>query len=83
VTKQRIGEEWNSYRASVVPGDAGQTQIEETRRAFYAGAYALLSTIMAALSPDREPTSSDLVMMDEINAELEGFSRSVAGLSTS
>lgn len=37
-----IEKEWMQYEALVIPKDAGSIQRQETRRAFYAGAQALL-----------------------------------------
>ncbi|OGT59005.1 MAG: hypothetical protein A3E01_18570 [Gammaproteobacteria bacterium RIFCSPHIGHO2_12_FULL_63_22] len=68
---------WNSYLARVIPADAPIVQVTESRRAFYAGAQALLGTLMARLDPDKEPTEADLVMMDSIKAELDQFARDV------
>jgi hypothetical protein len=39
--------QWESYRAAVVPKDAGLVQIEECRRAFYAGAASALHITMS------------------------------------
>jgi hypothetical protein len=38
-----IFNQWKSYRQQVLPPTAGETQVIETRRAFYAGASAALS----------------------------------------
>jgi hypothetical protein len=38
--------QWNDYYKLVVPVNAGPTQLIETRRAFYAGAIALMNVIM-------------------------------------
>lgn len=75
--QKRIMEQWLSYRRDVIPGDAPQIQVDESRKAFYAGAAALLGTITKNLTPDHEPTAKDLTMMDEIAAELEEHMREV------
>jgi hypothetical protein len=38
-------ESWNDYRTRVISGDAPETQLRESRRAFYAGAasYAFMT----------------------------------------
>jgi hypothetical protein len=73
-TMKRIEEQWLSYLAEVIPADAGETQVQESRRAFYAGARALLMLQVRLFDRlDHEPTAADLKMMDEINAELEQF----------
>lgn len=68
---------WQSYRHEVLPPEAGESQIRETRRAFYGGAQALLSAIMAGLDQGSEPTEADLSRMDTIVAELRDFNRSI------
>jgi hypothetical protein len=67
---------WASYRHLVIPPTASATQIEETRRGFYAGAVHLFSSIMSILEPGTEPTESDLKRMDHIRAELEEYAQS-------
>ena len=37
-----IKEQWDSFRMLVVPADASEVQLQETRRAFYAGAEAMM-----------------------------------------
>lgn len=37
-----LRDEWNEYRDRVVPKDASPTQLQETRRAWYGGAWAML-----------------------------------------
>ena len=68
-----IEAEWKSYLAEVVPKDAGEDQITETRRAFYAGAGSLFKTILNILEPGTEATDVDLQTMSLIDAELERF----------
>jgi hypothetical protein len=46
-----IGEYWASYLADVMPAAAGELQREECKRAFYAGAQAMLSAVFAATDP--------------------------------
>lgn len=75
---KRIAAEWKSYREDVMAGDAPPIQVQECRRAFYAGAQAFLSLLMSKLEPDAEPTEADLQMMDEIHEELQQFARAVA-----
>jgi hypothetical protein len=68
-----VRELWHSYRADVLPADAGSIQISECRRAFYAGAQALMVAVMVGLDPDREPTSDDAEYMGNLQRELETF----------
>ena len=72
--RQRLLEDWNSYIAAVFPdGRPDQIQLQETRRAFYAGAMAILSRILKDLTPGTEPCEDDLKMMDDFQSELEEF----------
>lgn len=79
MSEQRIKAAWESYRTEVIPKNAGQTQIIECRRAFYAGAGALLGVILWALEPGTEATEEYLKMMEQISAELTTFKNDVRG----
>src|SRR3990167_2905890 len=68
---------WMGYRLLVVPKGAGAVQVEECRRAFFAGAQALFASIMTILDPGTEPTEKALKRMDAIDAELRAFAASV------
>lgn len=71
---------WVGYRHKVVPAGAGPVQVEECRRAFFAGAQHLFASIMTVLEPGAEPTENDMQRMDHINNELRAFGESfVAG----
>ncbi len=39
----KIITEWNEYKARTMPQNVSKIQLQETRRAFYAGAVAVLS----------------------------------------
>ena len=69
----RIGKAWREYRLLAIPITAPAVQATECRRAFYAGAGALLTAVLAMLGPGEEPTQDELRAMDEINAELHAF----------
>ncbi len=73
----RIGAEWRDYRARVIPLHAPPLQATECRRAFYAGAQALLALLLSVLEPGAEPTEADLRVMDEVAAELGAFAQAV------
>jgi hypothetical protein len=72
-----IREAWDDYLKRVIPHDASTVQRWETRRAFYAGAQALLASIITMLEPGTEPTEADLRNMDAIDTELKAFARDV------
>lgn len=67
--KRRIGELWSEYRRQVVAAGAGPLQVEETRRAFYAGAATLFGALMNVLGPESEPTETEFQALDEIALE--------------
>lgn len=78
--KRRVAEAFEMYRRDVIPLDAGEIQVTESRRAFYAGAHALFRTLTSHVSPGAtNVTDDDLDMMDEINGELEQFNAAVKG----
>ena len=72
-----IAEEWERFRRDVVPAEASAVQVEECKRAFYAGATALFYGIMRTLSPGPEPTTADEQIMEAIEGELTVFADTV------
>ena len=71
-----IARAWSSYRTLVVPADAGEVQVEETRRAFYAGAAVIFQGLKIWLDGEDgtdEPSEADLAKMSEIQAEIDAF----------
>lgn len=65
---------WQSYRA-LLPKDASEIQLKETRQAFFGGAALLLEAIMKSLEPGVEATANDLQVMEDVQAELDAFGR--------
>lgn len=63
--------QWQAYLALVVPDDAADVQREETRRAFYAGAFAMYSLMLAAAEHDDE------AVIEERLAALEAEARAI------
>lgn len=77
-----LGERWRAYRTEVMDLNAPADQAQECRRAFYAGAQALIDVLLTRLAPGHEPTVDDLRLMDNIQAEIVGFVERVkAGLA--
>lgn len=74
---------WVSLRIAAIPLDAPKVQLEEMRKAFFAGAQHLFSSILTVLDEDREPTEADMRRMDLIDTELRSFAhdleREIAG----
>lgn len=75
--RRSIEEEWQGYKAAVIPKDAPEVQLVESRRAFYAGARSLFSLISGGLDADHEPTDLDVAYLDELTKELAAFARDV------
>lgn len=70
---QVIEKSWLSYRTECIHAEAGQLQLIESRRAFYAGARALLTAITDILEPGEEATDADIAMLEAIHVELNDF----------
>ena len=70
-----IERSWRSYLASVMPKDAGETQIKETRQAFYSGAAILFTTMTSELFFDEgvQETADDIEKMIQIQKEVDAF----------
>ena len=69
---------WVGLRLAAIPDDAPAVQLDEMRKAFFAGAQHLFSSIMTILDEDREPTDADLRRMGLISDELEAFGAMLA-----
>ena len=77
MNKKLIRGGWESYRNLVVPKSAGDTQIAETKQAFYAGASVLFHAIMNVLDPGEEPTEKDLDVLSNIQKEIDFYGQSL------
>lgn len=75
-----IKSQWEYYRDAVIPKQASVIQIVESKKAFYAGARTLLSTLFETLeeTDHDEPTEADLNTMVSIQKELDEFVDEVA-----
>jgi hypothetical protein len=63
-----VEQSFELYRKIVIPKDAGETQIEETKKAFYAGGWAVFKLMCDASDREDEEVSVDRI--DRINSEL-------------
>jgi hypothetical protein len=70
-----IEEAWKDYALRVLPADVSKVQLQETRRAFYAGAQALMGIQCEVLDSGDEAAS--FTAMDRLKAELDGFKQAV------
>lgn len=67
-----ILKEWRSYDRAVVPANAPTVQREECRRAFYAGARAMLTLVYEAVNADEATAERNLAALDhEVNTILK------------
>ncbi len=73
MTTRFIEKGWESYRRTVVPKDASEVQLKETRQAFFAGAAILFQTIMMSMDSGEEPTDADMRRMQALQDELDEF----------
>jgi hypothetical protein len=73
VVSDRLGSAWREYANNVIPLNATAVQASECRRAFYAGASAMLTAILSMLSPGDDVTAADLTTMEELHVELIDF----------
>ena len=64
---------WITLRALILPRTAPAVQIDEMRKAFFAGAQHLFASIVSILEPDADVTEADLRRMSLIHEELERF----------
>lgn len=66
--------EWQRYKARVVPPVASQIQVDETRKAFMAGAGAMFMTMMAvAKLPMAQALEATKATEDDILRELSAY----------
>ncbi len=75
--KKHIEKAWEKYRLLAVPNDASETQVNETRQAFFAGASVLFNAILMHMSDDSEPTDRDMKLMTDINNEIASFGQEI------
>lgn len=67
---------WASFLTEVIPPDASETQVTEMRRAFYAGAAALLRAV-ADIGDSVEDDDAGAARLMALDDELEAFGEAV------
>jgi hypothetical protein len=75
--KQRIKEEWNSFDKDVVPAGAHHVQRQEMKRAFYAGAHAILCQVRAIGEDDAVSELDGVRILEGLWQESLRFKESV------
>ncbi|WP_088893147.1 hypothetical protein [Leptolyngbya ohadii] len=68
-----IRQKWQQFERSVMPIDASPIQKQEMRRAFYAGAFALLDIVAQIGSDESISEEAGALLLDKIEAELKAF----------
>jgi len=68
---------WTGFAFLVLNRGLDPIKAMELRKAFYAGALHLFSSIMVMLDPGAEPSEKDLKKMELISKELQEFEASL------
>lgn len=69
-----LASQWDLFRTTVIPHDASPVQLQEMRRAFYAGCASLFDIQMQMTAPGK--TEEDgMDVMSRIQEELMQFGR--------
>lgn len=76
VRRQFILERWNEFQRMLLSSCPAE-QRAAMRCAFYAGSEAVLRIVFKNLTPGPEPTDEDLVMMQDLEAELRDFAERI------
>lgn len=71
-----IRDGWLSYRRDIIPANAPAVQVQECRRAFYAGAHALLC-IVTSLGDDSVPEDAGVDVLAALHSESQKFADDV------
>jgi hypothetical protein len=74
---REAAQKWESYLREVIPAAAPDVQIQECRRAFYAGAQGMF-TAMYHVSTDDISEDQGAEHLEELNQELQAFATDVA-----
>jgi hypothetical protein len=72
-----IAAQWRSYRNEVMPANAGPTQLQETRRAFYAAAHSVLQVMLHVVAAE-EDDEVGVQILQAMHDECQAFSQSIA-----
>jgi hypothetical protein len=75
--RQLMAEQWDDFARRVLPISTSPTQRREMRRAFYAGAEAILMRVIESFAPENEPTPEDVQLMENVYQELTTFAAEV------
>lgn len=76
---ETVAESFETYRTRVLPRDAPPIQVDECRRAFYAGTYFMLMNLMANVGDESTSDEQGIAELEKLKAECEAFA-GVAGM---
>jgi hypothetical protein len=74
---ETVAESFATYRAAVIPREAPEVQIEECRRAFYAGTYFCLMNLAFNVGDDSTSEDEGIVELEKLKAECEAYAAAV------
>ena len=72
-----ITDKWNSYLSEVLPDNVSAIQLQETRRAFYAGAAACFHTIQSFLGDGLDHTEAEVDAVESLVIEMRDYALSI------
>lgn len=81
MARRMLGDAWAEYREKLIPPEAGAVQVEETRRAFYAGAIQVFHGIHNGLSGGDDIGPEDEELIRGIATELDEYVASLVALA--
>jgi hypothetical protein len=70
---ESVAHAFEHYRRAVIPAEASAVQVEECRRAFYAGSYALLMNVAYHIGDESTPEDEGIRQLEALKAECETF----------
>jgi hypothetical protein len=85
IREARLEKEWLQYAMDVLPRDAGAAQVRGTYLAFMAGARKTLEILHGAVDPDpdKEPTTVEISVLEDIHAEIDDLTNRLQRLGDS
>lgn len=78
--RRPVAESWTTFLLMVVPTNASDIQRGEMRRAYYAGAEAVLQIMMKQLDHTTDPdeiTDNDMRLMEDVHEDIVQFAEDV------
>lgn len=69
--KRRLEEVYNDYARNVLPAQASAVQRNETRQAFFVGAFSLMGILNQAADDPKQ----EAAVVEDVQAEMEAFAK--------